>query len=280
MRVGDAIQSAAHRLTASASPRLDAQLLLSHATGYELVALLAHPERELSASQETAFELLVERRAAAEPIAYLVGEREFYGHVFRVDRRALIPRPETERLVDLGLDALQRFRTTEPRIIEVGTGSGAVAVSLALAARCHVIATDVSYEALTLAGENAQRLHASVALVQADLVEALRGPVHIMLANLPYVPRVRQLPKDVRDYEPHLAIFGGPTGTELIERLLDDARRVLEPGAELAVELDEEQQAQPVAALARSLYPNAHVTIRQDNSGYDRVVHVQTAWRG
>jgi release factor glutamine methyltransferase len=270
MRVGSAVDVAARRV----GSRLEAQLLLGHAIGAERVAVLAHPERELSAEQQVAFEALVERRLQAEPIAYLLGEREFYGHVFRVDRRALIPRPETELLVELGIEAVGRH----PRghVIEVGTGSGAVAVSLALAANCTVLATDVSFEALSLARENAQRLGADVRFVQCDLAEALRGPVDVVLANLPYVPDDRQLPSDVRDYEPHVAIFGGPHGTELIQRFLRDARHLLAPGGEIAVELDEEDQAQPIAQLARELYQDAAVTIHQDGGGYDRVVRVLT----
>jgi release factor glutamine methyltransferase len=138
-----------------------------------------------------------------------------------------------------------------------------------------VIATELSWEALTLARENAQRLGARVTFLQTDLVAGLRGPVHVLLANLPYVPTNRELPSDVRDYEPHLAIFGGPRGTELIERLLGDAHRVLSPGGELAVELDEEAQAQPIAGLARELYSGSEVAIHRDAGGYDRVVRVR-----
>jgi release factor glutamine methyltransferase len=227
---------------------------------------------------ESAFQELVGRRVAGEPIAYLLGEREFYGRNFSVDRRALIPRPETELLVELGIAAVGRFRAAgiEPIVVELGTGCGAVALSLAAEAGVNVIATDVSAEALHLAKENAFRLlvDTRVRFVQTDLLAGLRGPLHVVLGNLPYIPRGRDLPTDVTDYEPHVALFGGEQGTELIDRLFHEARPLLAPGAELCVELDEEDQAAPMAALARQLYPGAEVTICKDGGGYDRVVRI------
>jgi release factor glutamine methyltransferase len=242
--------------------------------------VLAHPERGLTPEQESAFHELVGRRAAAEPIAYLLGEREFYGRIFTVDHRALIPRPETELLVDLGLSAVGRWRAVgvEPTVVELGTGCGALAISLAAEARVAVVATDISYAALGLAVENAFRHSAGlVRLVQTDLLAGVRGPLHVVLANLPYVPRGRELPSDVKNYEPHVALFGGDRGTELIERLLSEARPMLAPGGELCVELDEEEQAAPIASLARTLYRGATVSVCQDHGGYDRVVRVVTA---
>ncbi len=240
--------------------------------------MLAHPERTVAADAESAFLGLVARREASEPIAYLLGEREFFGRMFRADARALIPRPETELLVELGLAGVARWRAAgvEPRVVDVGTGCGAIAVSVAAECGVRVVGTDVSSDALTLARENAAVYEARVTAVQADLLRGLRGPLHVVLANLPYVPSLRALPPDVRDYEPHVAIFGGERGTELIERLLHEARGALAPGAEMAMELDEEEQAAPVAALARRLYPSAEVSVRQDAGGYDRVVRVLT----
>jgi release factor glutamine methyltransferase len=240
------------------------------------VDLLAHPEQRVGAIDAAAFWRLVARREASEPIAYMLGEREFYGRAFRTDARALIPRPETELLVELGATAVAgwRSRGVEPRVVDVGTGCGAIAVSVAAECGVRIVGTDVSFAALTLARENAVAYDARVVTVQADLLRGLRGPLHVVLANLPYVPSARVLPRDVAAYEPHVAIFGGDRGTELIERLLHEARGVLAPGGELAMELDEEEQAAPVAALARGLYPSAEVSVCQDAGGYDRVVHV------
>jgi release factor glutamine methyltransferase len=276
---GEAVAAAARRLkiSGSPSPRVDGQLLLRHVTGWSRTQLLAHPERLLSAAEDAAFQELVARREAAEPIAYLVGEREFYGRVFRVDRRALIPRPETELLVDLGRAAVAGWRAAgvEPTVVDVGTGCGAVAISVAAEADIDVLATDVSAEALSLARENAEILAPGrLRFVESNLLDAVQGPLHVVLANLPYVPSERQLPPDVADYEPSVAIFGGQRGTELIERFLPQARQILAPGGEVAVELDEEEQAAPMAAFARDLFPGAGVSICQDAGGYDRVVRI------
>jgi release factor glutamine methyltransferase len=260
----------------SPSARLDAELLLGHAGGWSRTDVLAHPEREVSPGTAAAFEELVARRAASEPIAYLLGEREFYGREFRVDARALIPRPETELLVELGLAAVRRFRSSgvEPLVLDVGTGCGAIGISVSVNGSVRVVATDVSYEALTLARENALLHGADVALLQTNLLAGMRGPLHVVLANLPYVPSDRRLPRDVRDYEPAVALFGGERGTELIDELLRQAHGLLAADGELCVELDEEEQATPVAALARRLYASATVDVVKDNGGYDRVVRV------
>src|SRR5205085_2983221 len=194
----------------SPSPRLDAQLLLGHVSGWRRADVLAHPERCVPAAIESAFAELVARREMSEPVAYLLGEREFYGRMFKVDRRALIPRPETELLVDLGKAAVARWRESgvEPIVVDVGTGSGAVAVSLAAESNVRVIATDVSLDALLLARENAANHEAQVNLAVTDLLAGLRGPLHVIVANLPYVPSTRALPRDVAAYEPPLALFG------------------------------------------------------------------------
>jgi release factor glutamine methyltransferase len=280
MRAEHLLREAALRLTAAGSPsgRLDAELLLGYVLAATRVDVLAHPETLVGGDAEAAFRRLVARREASEPIAYLLGEREFYGRVFRTDARALIPRPETELLVELGVASVARWRAAgvEPRVVDVGTGCGAIGVSVAAECRARVIGTDVSYGALTLARANADTYATAVVLAQTDLLRGVRGPLHVVLANLPYVPSARELPRDVRDYEPHEAIFGGERGTELIERLLAEAGSLLATGAEMAMELDEEEQAGPVAALARSLYPGAEVSICQDAGGYDRVVRVVT----
>jgi release factor glutamine methyltransferase len=173
-------------------------------------------------------------------------------------------------LVDIGREALAAGAR---RVVEIGTGSGAIAISLAAETGSMVLATEVSWAALSLARENATLLGQTerVRFVQTDLLAGLRGPFDVVLANLPYVPSGRVLPPDVADYEPPVAIFGGPGGTELVERVLRQA----DVTRELALELDESDQARPLAALARHLFPRAEITIRQDGGGYDRVLHLR-----
>jgi release factor glutamine methyltransferase len=281
--VGALLEAAARRLagSGSASPRLDAQLLLARVTGRTRAELLAHPERGVPADQASAFEALVARRAAAEPVAYLLGEREFYGRAFRVDRRALIPRPETELLVEIGLAAIaaRRARGVEPVVVDVGTGSGVLAITLAAETGAHVLAIDLSAEALELARENARRLGqaARVRLVQGDLLDPLARPAHVVVANLPYVPVGRELAPDVLRHEPHMALFGGPDGTDANARLLREARATLAPGATLALELDGPTQARVLSTLARALYPGAHVDVHRDGGGTERALVARLA---
>jgi release factor glutamine methyltransferase len=254
--------------------------LLGLATGRSRTDVLAHPEQALSSGEEEAFAALVDRREAMEPIAYLLGEREFYGRMFRVDRRVLIPRPETELLVDLGRAGVARWRALgiEPTVVDVGTGCGAIAVSLAAEEHVYVMATDVSGAALSLARENAAASGVAqfVSFVETNLLAGLRGPLHVVLANLPYVPSGRDLPSEVKDYEPNVALFGGQQGTELLRTFLGEARPLLAEHGEVCFELDEEDQATPMAAFARGLFPGADVSVRQDGGGYDRVVRIVT----
>lgn len=260
--------------------RLDARLLLEHALGVTREHLLTHPETVVESAAHAWYLGLLRRRAAGEPLAYLVGSREFYGRAFRTDRRALIPRPETELLVELGLGAVAawRQRSVAPLVVDVGTGSGAVAVSLAAEAGVRVVGTDVSWPALTLACQNASALAQAerVKLVQADLLAGLSGPVHVILANLPYIPAGRELPREVHAFEPSRALIGGTLGWEVIERLLVQARDRLAPGAVVALEVDDQGQARPVAARARSLYPGATINIDRDAAGLERVVRIAT----
>jgi release factor glutamine methyltransferase len=266
-------------MAGSSSPRLDAQLLLGRATGWDRATLLAHPERVVPAASARAFEALVARRAALEPVAYLLGEREFYGRTFRIDQRALIPRPETELLVEIGLASVASWRSRgiEPTVVDVGTGSGVIAITLAAEAGVQVLAIDCSAAALDLTRENAARLGVAerVRFAEGDLLDPLPGPAHVVLANLPYIPAGRQLAADVVDFEPHGALFAGPKGTDANERLLRAAHSKLAPGAELAFELDGPTQARRLSHLARTLYPGATIAIRRDGAPRDRVLVVQ-----
>src|SRR5919198_5094707 len=193
------------RASGSESPRLDAELLLGHAIGADRTVVVAHPEAPVGVDAAATFHAGVERRAKGEPVAYIRGFKEFYGLAFSADRRALIPRPETERLVELGEAEVMRRLTAAPRpagappvkIVDVGTGGGTVAVSLAVACRRHrvygdvdILATDESADALDLARENAvgHGVADRVRFVEADLLPpVVSEPFDLVLANLPYV---------------------------------------------------------------------------------------------
>lgn len=280
----DVLRGRASTATA-ATPELDAQVLLAHVTGVVRALLLAYPERALTARQAARFAELLARRLADEPVAYLVGHRDFLGLDLLTDARALIPRPETELLVEAALAWARERLDREPgqRLVagDIGTGSGAIA--LALAAHeprvAPIYAVDVSDAALALARENAHRLQLDdrVRFLQGDLLGPLAEPVDLLLANLPYIaPRDAQtLPPDVRRYEPELALYAGDEGLELLRRLFSGAPAHLRPGALVGVEFGYDQRV-AVAQLACAAFPQATVHIGADYAGWDRYALIQT----
>ncbi len=268
------------------SAALDAQLLLAHVTGLARTTILAYPERSLALEDAERYAALVVRRVAHEPVAYLTGHREFMGLDFLTDARALIPRPETELLVEAAL-AEVRARLAEltshaPVIADIGTGSGAIAVALArLELRLDTIyATDISADALALAQENAQRLGVMerIHLLEGDLLQPLPEPVEILIANLPYVaPRdAPTLSDDVRRYEPSLALYGDDDGLGHLRRLFAQMPARLKPGAAIMLEFGYDQRA-AVVALAQTTFPAAEVRIVADYAGWDRLAVIRTA---
>ncbi len=262
--------------------QLDAEVLLAHVLGWPRARLYAHPQRRLTTSQQALYREFIERRMASEPVAYLTGRKEFYGLDFFVDRRVLIPRPETELLVEGAIEVVRRgtWRAGRPIVADVGTGSGAIAVSLAVHLPQVVIyATDVSPQALAVAAENCHRhgVEQRVRLLAGDLLEPLPEPVDVVVANLPYVSHAEyeRLPPDVAGYEPRPALDGGRQGLDYIERLLSSARQHLNPNGVILLEIGA-TQGQAVTALARRYWPHAAVELRQDYAGLDRVVAVWT----
>ena len=239
---------AAARLRAAGieDARAEASLLLAHALGASRTELLARPERIVDEADRARFNGLVDRRAAREPFAYIVGEREFYGRAFAVDPRVLIPRPETEVLVERALEALGGLRRRgidRPLVVDVGTGSGAVTCTLALEARAaRVVAVDASMAALAIADLNRRRLGLAerVHLVRGDLLSWLGRRVDLVVANLPYLPgpAIASLAPEIARYEPRRALDGGPDGADLLRRLLAQAPEALASGGVLLLELD------------------------------------------
>jgi len=264
--------------------RLDAQILLCFVLEKERSYLYMYPEQELDAAQEARWQELLTRRAQGEPVAYLTGHKEFYGLDFTVDRRVLIPRPETEILVEAALAICQQ-RLTNGQIslvVDIGTGSGAIPVSIAVhePRLPYLYAIDVSPDALAVARLNCQRHHVDerVRLLQGDLLAPLPESIDLLLANLPYVGTEEQptMLSDVLDYEPHLALFSGAEGLDLLERLLHEASQStnLRAGAVLLLEIGYRQR-EPLTHLARELWPHARITCLRDLAGWDRVLQIE-----
>lgn len=285
---GDAVATARARLAERGIPHAgrEARLLLAHVLRLDEARLLARPERLLDRAEEESFAALVERRAGGEPAAYLLGRREFYGREFAVDRRVLVPRPETEHLVEA---ALALDLPTAARILDVGTGSGCVAVTLALERPgTRVVATDRSPGALAVARLNVRALGAAgaggpggtegstsrpaVLLVAGDLADGLDlSRFDLVVSNPPYIAasEAASLPIDVRDHEPHAALVPGPTGLEAYERLVAQLAD-LRPGTPLGVEVGAGQAERVAALLEASGF--RHEDTVQDYAGISRVV--------
>ena len=304
--IGEALATAAERLRGSGSEtaRLDAELLLGWAIGADRTSILAHPEAPVGADAAARFDTAVERRAAGEPVAYIRGLKEFHGLAFSVDRRALIPRPETEVLVDeavaVVLDKLSRRigeagmgpgRGGDPiRILDVGTGSGAIAVSLAVALRGRRVvpgrnvtmtATDQSPDALELARENAVAHAAAdgMRFVEADLVPAGviadDGPFDLVLANLPYVRSgaIDGLPI-AASFEPRVALDGGADGLDVVRALLAQLPGALAGDGVALLEIGGDQ-TEDAAASVEAILPGWRWAVAPDLGGLPRVLRVE-----
>ncbi len=235
------------------NPRLDAEVLLSRAIGATRTQLVIDMLKPLAPEELSRFRDMVKRRRAREPVAYILGEREFYGRTFRVDSRVLIPRPDTEVLVEVAL-ARTRSVSMSARVLDLCTGSGCVAITLARERpTTRVIAADKSPGAIAVASDNALRLGAyNVACVVCDLFGELRGPFDLVTANPPYIAtaEVEGLSPDIVKFEPRLALDGGATGDDLVAKIIAGAPERLEQGGVLAVEVGA-GQAERVDALMR-----------------------------
>ena len=249
------------------SPRRDAELLLSQALGLSRIELYTQHDRPLSEAERVTARGLVERRGKREPLAYILGEWGFRRLVLKTDARALVPRPETEIVVERGLTLIAGIAV--PRIVDVGTGSGAIALSFA--SECpgaQVTATDISPDALALARENAERLGLAVDFVETSLLDGVTGPFDLVISNPPYVEtgEVDALQAEVRDWEPRLALVDAGQTAALIE----SAQSVLALGAALVLECHE-GHAQDIAALLEAA-GYLDVTLTPDLGGRERVV--------
>ncbi len=259
------------------NPRLDAEVLLAHHLGITRSQLLARLDFALEPEIENGYHDLVERRGLHEPVAYIIGYKEFYGLKIQVDRRVPIPRPETEILVEV---ALASARQGKSPIVEVGTGSGAVALALAVnLPQAEIYATDLSSTALEVAEENCRRHNVldRILLLEGELLEPLAEPVALVVANLPYLSRqeLEGAPPEVAEYEPRQAFDGGLNGLDHYRRLFAQAPSHLLPGAHICLEVGA-SQAQAVNRIAREQYPQAKVAVIKDFAGLDRVAFITT----
>ncbi len=258
--------------------RLQAELLLAHTLGISRTMVLARLNEVISPELAARYAANVARRAQHEPLAYILGHQEFYGLDFMVDRRVLIPRHESELLVQLALERVHNITHAVPVIVDVGTGSGALGLTLAHhLPNGQVLATDISPDALAVAQMNAAHLNLAgqVRFVQGDLLEPVTERFDILVANLPYIPAVRydELPIEVRRYEPRIALEGGEDGLRVVRRLLAELEAHAGQGAVALLEISEEQGAEAVR-LARSALPRASVRLHQDLEGLDRAIEI------
>ena len=284
------------RSAGSETPRLDAELLLAFAIGVDRTAVIAHGDAPVGSDAETAFHALIARRDAGEPVAYLRGMKEFHGIALTVDPRALIPRPETELLVDTAISTVMAALTSGvqrqavPRVLDIGTGSGAVAIALAVALRARrvpaedleIIAVDVSPDALELARENAvaHGVGDRVRFVASDLLppNARSEPVDIVLANLPYV-RTEEVDSLIARrlsaaFEPRVALDGGPDGLAVIARLLDELSWGLAADGEALLEIGGDQGPKALALVGERL-PGWPAETLPDLAGLPRVLRLR-----
>lgn len=256
----------------TAAPRLTAEVLLSFAMRRDRAYLYAHSEEELSELAWLHYGRYLHERMQGKPTQYITKRQEFFGREFIVNPDVLIPRPETEHLVEA---ALARIAPGQA-VLDVGCGSGAVAITLALEKPARVFGCDVSLPALRVASDNAARLQAEVAWLASDLVTAVaRGSVDLLVSNPPYVPKADQpaLQREVRDWEPHLALFAGPTGLEIYGDLVRQAREALKPGGWLLLELGY-NSLEPVKAM---LSEWRDLDVAADLAGLPRVIAARRA---
>jgi release factor glutamine methyltransferase len=254
---------------------LEGEILLRYVLGISRAQLYADLNTELSSEQEKTLEKLLERRRRGEPSAYITGHREFYGLDFRVDRSVLIPRPETELLIELAIKIARKSAITE--IADVGTGCGAIAISLAAhLPQVTVYATDISPEALEVARFNCKRHNVAdrVVLRRGDLLGPLDGPVDMIVANLPYVREHDLIKNAPLSYEPGLALNGGSTGLEKIRSLIRQMAKKLNRGGYLILEIGE-GQVRAVKAILRKEFPEAAIEVHKDLAGIERAISLR-----
>lgn len=285
MTLAEALREGASRFEAAGieDPRLEAEVLLCHAAGLRREELLARLRDALPQRTGRAFRKLAARRLAHEPAAYIVGHKEFYGLEFACTADALIPRPETELLVETALDWLASrpaARNPRPAIADVGAGNGAISVALSVhAPAARITAIDPSRRALRLAcrNANAHMVTGRIDFVQGELLAAVRGAFDLIVANLPYVSTrlYEKLPPEIREHEPALALHAEPRGTALIEALLCQSRGRFRPGGLLLAE-HAWNQGRRLREAASAAFPASDIGTKRDLAGRERLLVVRS----
>lgn len=252
---------------ALALPRLhirERRKLLRAILGFSEVDLFLRAERPLSPAEMARYEDGLSRREQGEPMAYIIGYAEFYQRDFLVTPAVLIPRPETEMLVRAACELQPQ------RVLEIGCGSGCLAISVQKELGVPVVAADISPAALAVAQQNAERHDANIELIESDLFSAVTGQYDLILSNPPYIDSQSLLDLEVAEYEPHLALDGGPQGLHYYQQIIPQARDYLEPGGHLLLEIGYDQAEAILKLLEASGYCDMKIT--QDLSGFDRMV--------
>ncbi|MGA2687301.1 MAG: peptide chain release factor N(5)-glutamine methyltransferase [Candidatus Korobacteraceae bacterium] len=282
MQLKQALSSAIDRLEAAdvGSPRMNAEVLLMFVLGVNRAYLYAHPERDLTAEDEARYDEVLARRATGMPSQYITGHQEFWGLDFVVSPAVLIPRPETEHLVETVLELARGI--PHPKLVDVGTGSGCVALALAHELKsAEVYAVDVSADALEIARANAARLQLDgrVRFMQSNVLEALADvcDFDFVVSNPPYVGfgEADKVQKSVRDFEPRVAVFAGEQGLDVIGLLIEQAHRALKPGGWLAMEIGYSMRDAVVNLLSPTMWEDVRVV--PDLQGIPRVVAARSA---
>lgn len=278
--VEQSLRHAARQLEESgiATARLDAEVLLAGALGAERIHLYSDPGRRLTPEESSRYGEFIRRRSEGENVAYIRGRKEFYSLAFAVTPAVLIPRPETELLVDLALEALRKSNAPAPRVLDLATGSGCIAISIAKNhPACRIVASDISRDALAVARHNAEAhgVAGRIEFVESNGVQGLinRGPFDVIVSNPPYI-RTRDidlLDAGIRRYEPRLALDGGGDGLCFYREAIPQMPRLIAPGGIVLFEIGWDQ-GEEVSELMLTAFPKSAAEVRKDGAGMDRVV--------
>ncbi len=274
MTVKKIIQQASNRLNQAgfSRPNLEAEIILGFVLKKSREFLLARPEKEITPALAKKFRQLVSRRLAGEPFAYLTGQKEFFGLKFQVNEKVLIPRPETEQLAEELLNRLNQSGPAEPTIVDLGTGSGCLAIVAKLfQPTARVIGLDISEPALKLAKKNARNHRVKISFLKSDLLKKIsKIKIDFLVANLPYL-KTGQIKDGLVKFEPAIALDGGPDGSKLYQKLFKEITKLTEPPQTALLEISPEI-LKKIKAEAKKCFPNEKISIKKDLAGQSRIM--------